>query len=260
MNGQAGIFMCALSACIAIARGPIGLADIDAPRSERFEGVLGVDVQADLFGGAFGDPPTGFRFPSGLELVSPNPNIASLLVGDFRVGNALYGLGINGVIEGAADLHSGSAYACAGRETGGTFRFRFPSPTIAWGVFVSTQNASAITLRSLDTNGRVLDTHRFDRTERVPLDERTFLGIGFAGEVVIAEIEATGFAAFDDITWGGGGCPGDLDGDGDADAEDFFAYLDAFASADLPVCDVDQDADCDAEDFFAYLDRFAAGC
>ncbi len=55
-------------------------------------------------------------------------------------------------------------------------------------------------------------------------------------------------------------CPADLDGDGDTDADDFFAYLDGFANGDLDVCDLDGCGDCDADDFFAYLDLFAAGC
>ncbi len=55
-------------------------------------------------------------------------------------------------------------------------------------------------------------------------------------------------------------CPADLDGDGDIDADDFFAYLDAFAGGDLTVCDIDADGDCDGEDFFGYLDQFVDGC
>ncbi len=57
----------------------------------------------------------------------------------------------------------------------------------------------------------------------------------------------------------GPSCPADIDGDGDLDAEDFFAYLDLFASGD-DGADIDGDGDIDAEDFFAYLDLFAAGC
>ncbi len=55
------------------------------------------------------------------------------------------------------------------------------------------------------------------------------------------------------------GCDADLDDDGDADAEDFFAYLDLFASGDERA-DLDGDGDLDAKDFFAYLDVFARGC
>ncbi len=56
------------------------------------------------------------------------------------------------------------------------------------------------------------------------------------------------------------GCAADLDNDGDADSDDFFAYLDAFAGDNLPVCDIDNDGDCDSDDFFGYLDLFAQGC
>ena len=54
-------------------------------------------------------------------------------------------------------------------------------------------------------------------------------------------------------------CPADIDGDGDLDAEDFFAYLDLFANGD-DGADIDGDGDIDAEDFFGYLDLFVDGC
>ena len=70
------------------------------------------------------------------------------------------------------------------------------------------------------------------------------------------------FHQFDNIVFGNavGGCPADLDGDGNLDADDFFFYLDAFANGNLDVCNLDGDSDCDADDFFAYLDLFARGC
>ncbi|MCB9845976.1 MAG: hypothetical protein H6811_08335 [Phycisphaeraceae bacterium] len=50
-----------------------------------------------------------------------------------------------------------------------------------------------------------------------------------------------------------------LSRDGDADSDDFFAFLDLFAIGD-DRADLDGDGDRDADDFFLYLDLFAAGC
>ena len=62
----------------------------------------------------------------------------------------------------------------------------------------------------------------------------------------------------------GGGDPcytdcGDVDGDGDSDGDDFFGYLDFFASGD-DCADVDGDGDADGDDFFGYLDLFVVPC
>ncbi|MCB9845896.1 MAG: S8 family serine peptidase [Phycisphaeraceae bacterium] len=56
-----------------------------------------------------------------------------------------------------------------------------------------------------------------------------------------------------------GGCPADIDGDGDTDGDDFFGYLDLFSSGD-DAADLDGDGDRDADDFFMYLDLFSLGC
>ena len=55
------------------------------------------------------------------------------------------------------------------------------------------------------------------------------------------------------------GCRADIDGDGDVDGEDFFAYLELFIAGDARA-DIDRDGDIDAEDFFGYLDLFVQGC
>lgn len=55
------------------------------------------------------------------------------------------------------------------------------------------------------------------------------------------------------------GCPADVDGDGDADVQDFFGYLDLFGAGD-PCADVTDDGSVDVQDFFQYLDLFDQGC
>ncbi len=54
-------------------------------------------------------------------------------------------------------------------------------------------------------------------------------------------------------------CPGDIDGDGDTDAEDYFAFLDLFVAGD-DRADIDGSGVIDADDYFAFLDLFAEGC
>ncbi len=54
-------------------------------------------------------------------------------------------------------------------------------------------------------------------------------------------------------------CQADLDRDDDVDADDFFLYLDLFASENAGA-DIDLDGDLDGDDFFAYLDLFLLGC
>ncbi len=98
------------------------------------------------------------------------------------------------------------------------------------------------------------------------------LDVGEVRSMLRATAVDLGEAGDDDVYGGGrvdarravasasGVCPGDLDGDGDADGEDFFTYLDAFANQDGAVCDLDGDGACDGGDFFRYLDLFSMGC
>ncbi|MFG0327333.1 MAG: GC-type dockerin domain-anchored protein [Phycisphaerales bacterium JB037] len=126
-------------------------------------------------------------------------------------------------------------------------------------------------------------------------------GLGTFGDQLVVGGNFTQVGGFDPVTGVGTGtplpasglaalspcvasCPADLTGsadpndptygvpDGDADADDFFFYLDAFVAGDLGVCDFTgssdpndpsfgtPDGDCDADDFFFYLDLFVAGC
>jgi len=56
-----------------------------------------------------------------------------------------------------------------------------------------------------------------------------------------------------------GGCPADIDGDGDADVADFFAFVTAFAAGDM-AADLNGDGMIDVSDFFAFVAAFAVGC
>ncbi|TVQ79100.1 MAG: hypothetical protein EA380_05025 [Phycisphaeraceae bacterium] len=58
---------------------------------------------------------------------------------------------------------------------------------------------------------------------------------------------------------GGSPCAADLTGDGVVDADDFFLFLQLFASGD-PRADINEDGVIDADDFFGYLTLFAQGC
>lgn len=62
--------------------------------------------------------------------------------------------------------------------------------------------------------------------------------------------------AFDDP---GLGCPADMDGSGVLDGDDFFFFLDLFASGDARA-DLAGNGVIDVNDFFAFLDLFAEGC
>ncbi len=125
--------------------------------------------------------------------------------------------------------------------------------------FGKLQDAKA-TLTAFDREGNVIASHK--------VSNEGYELFVFNGE--IAGIELTNHAAADAknsfaiigevVAKPEGACVADLDLDGDADAEDFFLYLDAFDADKLGICDVDGDGDCDADDFFGYLDSFAGGC
>ena len=100
-------------------------------------------------------------------------------------------------------------------------------------------------------------------------DMRTLDGSGFgSGTAVRAAIaESPFFNGIGGRTLSAGGlgfrvvalCPADIDGDGDADVADFFAFVATFAAGDLSA-DLDGDGSIAVGDFFAFVSAFAAGC
>ena len=91
--------------------------------------------------------------------------------------------------------------------------------------------------------------------EIIDIDTGTIGTIARAGTLYVAAM-GSGLATVDIASCQA--CPADLDDDGDADAEDFFAYLDLFVKGD-DRADIDRDGDIDAEDFFGYLDLVRCG-
>lgn len=83
-----------------------------------------------------------------------------------------------------------------------------------------------------------------------PVDGRTFWG---AGQVQTPSGWQTWIVSFTS------GCDADLNGDGEANVDDFFLFLDLFAAGD-PQADINGDGELDVNDLFAFLDVFAQGC
>jgi hypothetical protein len=54
-------------------------------------------------------------------------------------------------------------------------------------------------------------------------------------------------------------CPADFNGDGAANSQDFFDFLNAFFTA-LPGADFNSDGVVNSQDFFDFLGAFFAGC
>jgi len=108
----------------------------------------------------------------------------------------------------------------------------------------------------------VLGTRAVLSVDGVPLLELNELGPVLSGAsswIGDGTVWANSHTLIERFAIAAGGCAADLDDDGDADSDDFFAYLDLFAAGD-PDADIDGDGDIDSDDFFAYLDLFAAGC
>lgn len=112
----------------------------------------------------------------------------------------------------------------------------------------------------------------------IDLDDGYHPGLGYVSgsstsELCVNGAEATSdvrCSATDDCATGyslpatlevdtGSCCPADTNGDGILDADDFFAYLDLFASGD-PAADLTGNGAVDSVDFFTYLDLFTQGC
>jgi len=116
----------------------------------------------------------------------------------------------------------------------------------AW-VVASISGGTPVTLHTTDAGQTWTRTIHTDS-----LHAPTEVAVTPAGDVFVAGGRGYIAAAL-------AGCAADLTGDGVADSNDFFTYLDLFAAGD-PAADITGNGTIDGDDFFAYLDLFAQGC
>jgi len=151
---------------------------------ESFEGLSVSPNLVNPFDGFLNPGVLGpFTFASGVTLTEPIPNVsgnAVLLIGDFALGSASFGLGTNGVVL-ASTVPFGSAYM--GLNTTGRFiEFTFSSDMIRVGAFVTADQSFTepprppITISAFDASGALLETTSVPRVD-VSQWGSNFLGI-----------------------------------------------------------------------------------
>jgi hypothetical protein len=123
-----------------------------------------------------------FTFSSGVTLTRPVPNMpppaaSGVLVGDFSIGRAIFGLGENGQIQSVADIPNGTAYFALNAHPG-PIEFTFPSPVLRVGAFITGGGSpgGAGILSAFDRSGNILESVR--RSKVNVSDWKTnFLGV-----------------------------------------------------------------------------------
>lgn len=102
-----------------------------------------------------------FTFASGVAYTAPVPNTNDgqvMLVGDYALGDADWGLLGNGTINSAADVVSGTAYLGDCCPEGTPARFTFPSNMLRVGIYATDAPGSVITMSAYDSNGAFLES------------------------------------------------------------------------------------------------------
>jgi hypothetical protein len=100
-----------------------------------------------------------FTFESGVTLTG---SVIGVLIGDWSIGRAYFGLGENGFVDSAADVPDGSAYLAI--NFGSVVEFTFPSDILRVGGLVTSSALNAgdlgspINLSAFDEFGTLLET------------------------------------------------------------------------------------------------------
>jgi hypothetical protein len=129
---------------------------------ESFEG-LSAGLNITSASGGYLNPGinTSFTFVSGVTLTNPIPNPGigrGVIVGDFSIGSASFGLASNGSISSSSDVLDGSAYIAIDRPSAaGPMEFTFSAPVLRVGGFV-TSGGQDITLSAYDIANVLLES------------------------------------------------------------------------------------------------------
>lgn len=94
-----------------------------------------------------------FTFGSGVTLTG---SVIGVLIGDWSIGPAFFGLGNNGLVASVADVPDGSAYLAI--NFGSVVEFTFPSDIVRVGGLVTSAGSSPIYLSAFDEFDTLLET------------------------------------------------------------------------------------------------------
>lgn len=147
---------------------------------------------------------SAFTFPSGARLVEPIPNAdgpKAVVVGDFArdpgADWTLIGPVLDGSVNAAGDLPSGTAYLGIDNDTVGRVAFSFNAPVFSVGAFVNSEDE--INLTAYDAAGRVISGGHITMVATADWDE-SFITV--SSKVPIAKVVFTGgYLVMDDLTF-----------------------------------------------------------
>ena len=198
--------VCLRSAALAVQIGPAAFGA--GTVVESFEGLSpGPNIIANPDSGSGGFLVPGvtapFSFGSGVTLTAPIPNanrFSRVLVGDFKLGPAPWGLGMNGDLT-SARVVSGSAYLgnnnCCSEAA--PLRLQFSSDMLRVGIYATDFDDRTITLTAFDALGAILESVSVGA---VPVRSwgSNFLGVeNSAGIRSITLFSVAGVPVYDDL-------------------------------------------------------------
>jgi len=149
--------------------------------TESFEGLtVGTNIVASIYGNQYLVPGVNspFTFSSGVTMTSPIPNQNTdsvVLIGDFNLGIATWGLGNNGQLSSASNVPFGSAYLGIS-FTNSYVEFTFPSDMFRVGVYTTDSDGATVVMDAYNAGGTLLESNNIASVQ-VSSWGNNFLGI-----------------------------------------------------------------------------------